>query len=193
MNLDLKLMNQLGESLPNFICAVVNLDPIVLEKRWTDGESWPYDFVVKVNRGEDLRWVGSRWPLTHALNIQEACQYWNYLDLKSIFLHQNFHPKLNIPFLKNCTPPLGQLDTMVYELYYMISKWYLTCYVTASCILNCQTWLQSTSIITSCNQRNCRIQSQDGHLSSMGAEDSVYYGSFCILHFILGFLAVPCV
>ena len=60
-------MNQLGESLPNFIFAVVNLDPIVLEKRWTDGESWPYDFGEKVNRGEDLRWVGSRWPLTHAL------------------------------------------------------------------------------------------------------------------------------
>ena len=60
-------MNQLGESLPNFIFAVVNLDQIVLEKRWTDGESWPYDFVEKVNRGEDLRWVGSRWPLTHAL------------------------------------------------------------------------------------------------------------------------------
>ena len=61
-------MNQLGESLPNFIFAVVNLYLIVLEKRWTDDESWPYDFVVKVNRGEDLRWVGSRWPLTHALN-----------------------------------------------------------------------------------------------------------------------------
>ena len=62
-------MNQLGESLPNFIFTVVNLDPIVLEKRWTDGESWPYDFVEKVNRGEDLRWVGSRWPLTHALIV----------------------------------------------------------------------------------------------------------------------------
>ena len=32
VNLDLKLMNQLGESLPNFIFAVVNLDPIVLER-----------------------------------------------------------------------------------------------------------------------------------------------------------------
>ena len=62
-------MNQLGESLPNFIFAVVNLDPIVLEKRWTDGESWPYNFVEKVNRGEDLRWVGSRCPLTHALKV----------------------------------------------------------------------------------------------------------------------------
>ena len=62
-------MNQPGESLPNFIFAVVNLDPIVLEKRWTDGESWPYDFVEKVNRGEDLRWVGSRLPLTHALEV----------------------------------------------------------------------------------------------------------------------------
>ena len=40
-------MNQLGESLPNFIFAVVNLDPIVLEKRWTDGESWPLRFCWK--------------------------------------------------------------------------------------------------------------------------------------------------
>ena len=86
-------MNQLGESLPNFIFAVVNLDPIVLEKRWTDGESWPYDFVEKVNRGEDLRWVGSRWPLTHALTVM--CTWrpkmrWNFdiLHIPSkIFAH----------------------------------------------------------------------------------------------------------
>ena len=58
--------NQLGESSPNFIFAVVNLYPIILEKRWIDGESWPNDFVEKVNRGEDLRWVGSRCPLTRA-------------------------------------------------------------------------------------------------------------------------------
>ena len=55
-----------GESSPNFIFAVVNLDPIILEKRWIDDESWPNDFVEKVNGGEDLRWVGSRCPLTHA-------------------------------------------------------------------------------------------------------------------------------
>ena len=66
-NLGLEKTNQLGESSPNFIFAVVNLDPIILEKRWIDGESWPNDFVEKVNRGEDLRWVGSRCPLTHAL------------------------------------------------------------------------------------------------------------------------------
>ena len=65
-NLDLEKTNQLGESTPNFIFSVVNLDLIILEKRWIDGESWPDDFVEKVNRGEDLRWVGSRWPLTHA-------------------------------------------------------------------------------------------------------------------------------
>ena len=65
-NLDLEKTNQLGESSPNFIFAAVNLDLIILEKRWIDGESWPNDFVEKVNRGEDLRWVGSRWPLTHA-------------------------------------------------------------------------------------------------------------------------------
>ena len=67
-NLDLEKTNQLGESSPNFIFAVVNLDSIyILEERWIDGESWPNDFVEKVNRGEDLRWVGSRWPLMHAL------------------------------------------------------------------------------------------------------------------------------
>ena len=33
VNLDLEKTNQLGESSPNFIFAVVNLDPIVLEKR----------------------------------------------------------------------------------------------------------------------------------------------------------------
>ena len=67
-NLDQEITNQLGESSPNFIFTVVNLDPIILEKRWIDGESWPNDFVKKVNRGKDLRWVGSRCPLTHALN-----------------------------------------------------------------------------------------------------------------------------
>ena len=67
VNLDLEKANQLGESSPNFIFAVVNLDPIILGKGWIDGESWPNDFVGKVNRGEDLRWVGSRCPLTRAL------------------------------------------------------------------------------------------------------------------------------
>ena len=60
--------SKLGESSPTFIFAAVNLDPIVIEKIWTDGESWPNDFVEKVNRGEDLRWVGSRCPLMHALS-----------------------------------------------------------------------------------------------------------------------------
>ena len=29
-------------------------------------------FLKKVNRGEDLRWVGSRWPLTHALKVNHG-------------------------------------------------------------------------------------------------------------------------
>ena len=47
-----------------YFFAAVNLDLIVfcflffLQKRWTDGQSWSNLFVVKVNRGEDLRWVG---------------------------------------------------------------------------------------------------------------------------------------
>ena len=53
MNLNLEKTNQLGESSPNFIFAAVNLDPSVVEKRWTDGESWP-NFVEKVYRGEDF-------------------------------------------------------------------------------------------------------------------------------------------
>ena len=52
VNLDLEKTNQLGESSPNFIFTGVNLDPIILVKRWIDGESWPNDFVEKVNRGE---------------------------------------------------------------------------------------------------------------------------------------------
>ena len=28
---------------------------MVLDKSWTDGESWPNDFDEKVNRGKDLR------------------------------------------------------------------------------------------------------------------------------------------
>ena len=67
VNLDLEKTNQLGESSPNFIFAVVNFDPIIFEKRWIDGESWPNDFVEKVNRSEDLRWVGSRCLLTRGL------------------------------------------------------------------------------------------------------------------------------
>ena len=67
MNLDLEKANQLSEASPTFIFAVVNLDPIILEKGWIDGESWPNDFVGKVNKGEDLRWVSSRCPLMHAL------------------------------------------------------------------------------------------------------------------------------
>ena len=51
----LEKTNQHSESSPNFIFAAVNLDTIILKKRWTDGESWPNDFVEKVNRGEDLR------------------------------------------------------------------------------------------------------------------------------------------
>ena len=67
-NRDLEKTNQLGESSPNFIFTVVNVDPIIWEKRWINGESWPNNFVAKVNRGEDLRWVGSRCPLTRALS-----------------------------------------------------------------------------------------------------------------------------
>ena len=71
-NLDLEKTNQLGESSPNFIFAVVNLDPIILKKRWIDDEFWPNNFVEKVKRGEDLRLVGSRCPLTRAL----VCSFW---------------------------------------------------------------------------------------------------------------------
>ena len=38
VNLDPEKANQLGESSPKFIFAVVNPDPIVKEKRWTDGD-----------------------------------------------------------------------------------------------------------------------------------------------------------
>ena len=45
VHFNLEKNNQLGESSPNFIFAVVNLDQTVIEKRLTDGESGPNDFV----------------------------------------------------------------------------------------------------------------------------------------------------
>ena len=65
--------HQLGKSSTNFIFAAVNLNPIVIEKTWTDGESWRKDLVEKVNRGEYLRWVGPRYPLTRALTNHSLC------------------------------------------------------------------------------------------------------------------------
>ena len=59
VNLDLEKTNHLGEYSPIFIFATVNIDPVVKENSGNDGESWPNDFVEKVNRGEDLRWVRS--------------------------------------------------------------------------------------------------------------------------------------
>ena len=50
VNLDLEKTRYLGESSPNFIFAAVYLDPIVLEKRWTDGESSPNVFIEKGER-----------------------------------------------------------------------------------------------------------------------------------------------
>ena len=88
----------------------MNLDPIILEKRWIDGESWPNDFVEKVNRGEDLRWVGSRCPLTYALEALNIlfpelvffifCSLYgtcisSYRLLKLIKIHKNNNIKTN--------------------------------------------------------------------------------------------------
>ena len=103
VNLDLKWINQRGESSPKLIFAMVNLDPIVLEKRWTDGESWPNDFVEKVKRGEDLRWVGSRCPLTHALDWK-LCRKW-----PQMFPKANGYSKPGIKSLiscRNCSWPI---------------------------------------------------------------------------------------
>ena len=85
VNLDLEKTNQLDESSPNFIFAVVNLDPIILEKRWIVDKSWPNDFVEKVNRGEDLRWVVSRCPVTRALTAH------NWQIWKRVFLPCPWH------------------------------------------------------------------------------------------------------
>ena len=46
-----------GESWPNYF-----------GNRWIDGKSWPNDFIGKVNRGEDFRWVVSKYPLTRGFD-----------------------------------------------------------------------------------------------------------------------------
>ena len=92
-----KKRNQFGESSPSFIFAAVNLDPLVKEKRWSDGESWPNDFVEEVNRGEDLRWVSSRCTLTRALSLSlTICRtcVWNIiliLNFACLQSWQSFH------------------------------------------------------------------------------------------------------
>ena len=87
VNLDLEKTNQLSESSPNFIFAVVNLDPIILEMRWINGESWPNDFDEKVNRGVDLSWVGSRCPLTRALIV--LLKYTIYFSISEVINFSN--------------------------------------------------------------------------------------------------------
>ena len=96
VNLDLEKTNQLGESSPNFIFAVVNLDPIILEKRWIDGESWPNNFVEKVNRGEDLRWEGSRclWRMLKSLIFMK----------KSIDLNHDLNQWFKSRWFKSANP-----------------------------------------------------------------------------------------
>ena len=84
MNLEVEKTNHLGESSPNFIFAVVNLDPIILEKRWIDGESWP----EKMNEGEDLKWVRSRCPLTGALK-QTCFQYTKHYFAINVLIFPN--------------------------------------------------------------------------------------------------------
>ena len=85
---------------PNFIFTAVNLDPIVKEKRWTDDESWPNDFVEKVKRGEDLRWVGSTCPgkMPFDTSIYTAVwevEYKNQILKMHILVYSKFQPCQN--------------------------------------------------------------------------------------------------
>ena len=66
VNLDLEKNKSAWWIFTQLYFALVNLDPTILEKKSIDGESWPNNFVEKVNRGEDVRWVGSKCPLTRA-------------------------------------------------------------------------------------------------------------------------------
>ena len=93
MNLDLEKTNQLGESSSHFIFAAVNLDPIVIEEKWTISESRPNDFVEKVNRGEELRWGRFKIPFDACIN---RFIYDNYLfDLTYMYsTHFEHHSKV---------------------------------------------------------------------------------------------------
>ena len=50
VNLDLEKTNDFLY-LTQLYFAAVNLNPTVFEKRWTDSESWPNEFVEEVNKG----------------------------------------------------------------------------------------------------------------------------------------------
>ena len=78
--------------------ALVNLHPTLFSwwwiltqlfwKKWIDGESWPDNFVEKVNRGEDLRWVGLRCHLMCALESQPCRECFTppYFEIHTHFL-----------------------------------------------------------------------------------------------------------
>ena len=129
MNLNLGKTNQLGESSPNFFFfffyAVVNLDPTILEKRWINGVSWPNDFFEKVNRGENLRWVGSRCPLTRALSDQSVTN--QYVLLQSpIFLTFYYEPNFIEKFLRKVCFVLFWFVLIFFFKFSLKSKWHWT-------------------------------------------------------------------
>ena len=125
--------NQFGESLPNFIFTTVNRDPTVLEKRWTDGESWPNDFVVKVNIGEDLRgyvkdalwWVHklASLPLfSDIMKITCISLFWLYLVCQQPIVDAGFRFLLHA-IMQHCSAlnltssPTSHLKDLMFGLY----------------------------------------------------------------------------
>ena len=66
VNLDLEKTNPLDESSATFTFVAVNLDSIVTPKKGELNLDLLI-FIERVNRGKDLRLVGSRCPLTRAL------------------------------------------------------------------------------------------------------------------------------
>ena len=91
VNPDLEKAYQLGESSPDFIFGVVNLDPIILEKGWIDGESWPKDFVGKVNQRWRLE-VG-RFKISFDACIKSSVCY---LVLEKYFQNKNCESFLSV-------------------------------------------------------------------------------------------------
>ena len=83
----------------------VNLDPIVLEKRLTDGKSWPNVFVEKLNRGEDLkvevdRFTGvAPWGKKAPLKISKKGKIKKY----DVFSGIKVRPLLKLAFLLSLT------------------------------------------------------------------------------------------
>ena len=100
---------------------------IVIEKSWTDGQFWPNDIVEKVNRVEDLRWLGSRCPLTRALvfpfGTYNLLVHFNDV-LKTLYISRISHrtSRSKVLYMSNCVKYTQTRGVLKHEECYIVRR-----------------------------------------------------------------------